>query len=253
MHCFLGLTATATRSTSRDVAQHLGVAEESVLRDSVIIPSNLHLSVSMDRDPDQAGVHTRPRRSSVFLLSALTTVPHQALVTLLQSNRFHALNSVIIYCNRREDTERIAALLCTCLPMVQGSGPRGEVGWACVHPHSHLPYPHHLRLPAGQVPKAVAEAYHAGLCSRERRRVWKAFTEGRVRAVVATAALGMGLDLPDVRAVLHLGLPPSFESYVQAVGRAGRDQQPAHCHLFLQPQVGARLPEPQAHPSQGAH
>ncbi|KAI5929445.1 ATP-dependent DNA helicase Q4 [Manis javanica] len=188
VHCFLGLTATATRSTSRDVAQHLGVAEESVLRDSVIIPSNLHLSVSMDRDPDQA------------------------LVTLLQSNRFHALNSVIIYCNRREDTERIAALLCTCLPMVQGSGPRG------------------------QVPKAVAEAYHAGLCSRERRRVWKAFTEGRVRAVVATAALGMGLDLPDVRAVLHLGLPPSFESYVQAVGRAGRDQQPAHCHLFLQPQ-----------------
>ncbi|KAK2509018.1 hypothetical protein MC885_013701 [Smutsia gigantea] len=200
VRCFLGLTATATCSTSRDVAQHLGVADESVLRDSVIIPSNLHLSVSTDRDPDQAG----------------------ALVTLLQSNRFRALNSVIIYCNRREDTERIAALLRTCLPGAQDPGP------------------------GGQVPKAVAEAYHAGLCSRERQRVWKAFTEGQLRAVVATVALGMGLDLPDVRAVLHLGLPPSFESYVQAVGRAGRDQQPAHCHLFLQPQ-GEDLQELRRH------
>lgn len=93
----------------------------------------------------------------------------------------------------------------------------------------------------------MAEAYHAGMCSRARQRVQRAFAEGRLRVVVATVAFGMGLDRPDVRAVLHHGLPPSFESYVQAVGRAGRDGQPAHCHLFLQPQVGARaagLPRP---------
>lgn len=86
----------------------------------------------------------------------------------------------------------------------------------------------------------MAEAYHAGMSSRARQRVQRAFMEGRLRVVVATVAFGMGLDRPDVRAVLHLGLPPSFESYVQAVGRAGRDGQPAHCHLFLQPQVGAQ-------------
>lgn len=86
----------------------------------------------------------------------------------------------------------------------------------------------------------MAEAYHAGMCSRARQRVQRAFMEGQLRVVVATVAFGMGLDRPDVRAVLHLGLPASFESYVQAVGRAGRDGQPAHCHLFLQPQVGAQ-------------
>ncbi|XP_055288320.1 ATP-dependent DNA helicase Q4 [Moschus berezovskii] len=188
VHCFLGLTATATRSTALDVAWHLGVTEESVLRGPATIPANLHLSVSSDRDPDQA------------------------LVTLLQSDRFRALDSVIIYCHRREDTERVAALLRTCLREARDPGPHG------------------------QALEAVAEAYHAGLCSQERRRVQRAFMEGRVRVVVATVAFGMGLDRPDVRAVLHLGLPPSFESYVQAVGRAGRDRQPAHCHLFLRPQ-----------------
>lgn len=66
----------------------------------------------------------------------------------------------------------------------------------------------------------------------------QAFMQGHLRVVVATVAFGMGLDRPDVRAVLHLGLPPNFESYVQAIGRAGRDGKPAHCHLFLQPQVG---------------
>lgn len=53
MRCFLGLTATATRSTACDVAQHLGIAEEVELSGSAKIPANLHLSVSMDRDSDQ--------------------------------------------------------------------------------------------------------------------------------------------------------------------------------------------------------
>lgn len=54
-------------------------------------------------------------------------------MTLLQSDRFRALSSVIVYCNRREDTERVAALLRTCLREARDLGRRGEVSRVVLH------------------------------------------------------------------------------------------------------------------------
>ncbi len=68
-----------------------------------------------------------------------------------------------------------------------------------------------------------AAAYHAGLDGARRDAVQRSFARGETEIVVATNAFGMGIDRPDVRAVIHLAPPGSVEAYYQEVGRAGRD------------------------------
>jgi len=72
-----------------------------------------------------------------------------------------------------------------------------------------------------------AATYHAGLGAPARAHAQREFIQGRVEVMVATNAFGMGIDRPDVRAVVHLGPPASLEAWYQEVGRAGRDEQPA--------------------------
>jgi ATP-dependent DNA helicase RecQ len=77
-----------------------------------------------------------------------------------------------------------------------------------------------------------AGVYHAGLGSEAREKAQRAFLEGATEIMVATNAFGMGIDRPDVRAVVHLAPPGSIEAYYQEVGRAGRDGALA-CGLLL--------------------
>ncbi len=68
---------------------------------------------------------------------------------------------------------------------------------------------------------AVA-AYTGQLDADRRHELEDALLHNRVKALVATSALGMGYDKPDLGFVVHVGSPPSPVSYYQQVGRAGR-------------------------------
>src|SRR5436190_12576649 len=77
-----------------------------------------------------------------------------------------------------------------------------------------------------------AAAYHAGLKDEERTRVQDAFARGKLPVVCATNAFGMGIDRPDVDAVVHYAIPGSVEAYYQEIGRAGRDGRAATATLL---------------------
>lgn len=77
-----------------------------------------------------------------------------------------------------------------------------------------------------------ARAYHAGMSAANRATVQDGFMDNSIEIICATIAFGMGIDKANIRYIYHYHLPKGFESYMQEIGRAGRDGKPSVCELF---------------------
>ena len=85
-----------------------------------------------------------------------------------------------------------------------------------------------------QFPHEIAKC-HAYMTTEKREKNEVAFIRGKKRIMVATTAFGMGVDVPDIRLVIHFDLPLSVIDYYQQIGRAGRDGKKAHAVLLYHP------------------
>ncbi len=74
--------------------------------------------------------------------------------------------------------------------------------------------------------------YHAAMNESDKRRSHHTFVNEHGGIMVATTAYGMGIDVSRIRFVIHLDLPGSPEAYLQEIGRAGRDNNPAKALLL---------------------
>lgn len=90
--------------------------------------------------------------------------------------------------------------------------------------------------------KISSTAYNAGLDTDSRIAIENGLMSNKWKCIISTNALGMGIDKPDIRFIIHTQIPQSPIHYYQEIGRAGRDGQPSYIILFYNPE-DRKLPE----------
>ncbi len=86
--------------------------------------------------------------------------------------------------------------------------------------------PNHAKCPSNR----IVAIYHSTTWTKYKDRVTSSFNHdnGNARILLASSALGMGVNFPDIRYVIHYGPARSIIDHVQQSGRAGRDGKLAH-------------------------
>lgn len=75
--------------------------------------------------------------------------------------------------------------------------------------------------------------YHAGLDSEQRHFIERLFRDGKLTTIISTSAFGEGIDIPDIRHVIHYHMTFNEIEFNQESGRCGRDGEKAYVHLLF--------------------
>ncbi|MFD3446144.1 RecQ family ATP-dependent DNA helicase [Microbacteriaceae bacterium 4G12] len=77
--------------------------------------------------------------------------------------------------------------------------------------------------------------YHGGMEQEERMLIQQQFIHDQLQVISCTSAFGMGINKPNIRYVIHFHYPANLESYLQEIGRSGRDGESSIAIVLLNP------------------
>ena len=149
----MGLTATATRATQRSICKYFNIVyPEHIITQADLSRLNLQLSITRDNEKQKA------------------------LLSLLRSDSYKRLDSILIFATHKRTCDLLAQVL-------------NQNGMN-------------------------AASYHAGKTDQQRQAIQKMFISNQVRCLVCTIAFSMGIDKSDIKSVIHYDMPKSIENYV---------------------------------------
>ena len=190
---YLALTATATLATKEEIVRSLGLMDPTFVE------------INPDRPNIYFASFTRPSRGDNKLDSILSP-----LVCELKESR-QDFPLTLIYGN----LETIAECFCYFST---------KMGPLQYHPIGAAPV----------AKNRMFTQFHAQYPDHERERIVQELVSGesKLRLMFVTVAFGIGVDVPNIRRVIHIGVPRTLEEYFQEAGRCGRDGKPASATIF---------------------
>lgn len=85
---------------------------------------------------------------------------------------------------------------------------------------------------ANQIYQLKSAYFHGEMSAKERQECIAKFKRNEIDVIFATNAFGMGIDISDIRTVIHYWIPESVEQYYQEIGRAARDGIASNAYLL---------------------
>ncbi len=210
------LTATATREVQADILRQLALENAARIVTGFNRPN---LSLTVRYTPSQAE-KLRELQTILTVTPALAAGASVASEAKQSPSRELGIASSRSFDSAAKNAAPLRTLAMTCAIIYTGTRREAEEVAEFVR----------------EVVRVRAAHYHAGLDDDERTRTQDDFMRGALPVIVATNAFGMGVDKPDIRAVIHYSLPATIEAYYQEVGRAGRDGKPARGVLLYSPE-----------------